>query len=244
MTLLPIVKKWIKKLFPYLKKGWYYDELTEQIIRKTVHPNSQGIDVGSHHGEVLSLLLKYAPEGRHFAFEPIPELYNSLEKRYGQKAVIYHYALSNENGVSDFHYVTNAPDYSGLRKRRYDIRHPDIHIIRVEKRKLDDVIPSDATIHFIKIDVEGAEFDVIKGGEKLILKSRPIILLEFGRGASDFYHVDPSDFFDYCNQHLQMHFYTLKAFLDNDLPLSRTDFLQLYQSNKEYYFVMGPSQSE
>ncbi|HMQ07212.1 MAG TPA: FkbM family methyltransferase [Saprospiraceae bacterium] len=233
----------MKKLFPYLNKGWYYDKLTEQIIRKTVQLNSQGIDIGSHHGEVLSSLLKYAPEGRHYAFEPLPELYELLYKRYGQKAAIYPYALSNENGFSDFHYIRNAPDYSGLRKRKYDIMHPDIHILWVEMRKLDDVIPTDSTIHFIKIDVEGGEFDVIKGSENLILNSRPIILFEFGMGASDYYHVDPSDFFDYCTQHLQMHLYTLKAFLDNNLPLSRADFLQMYESNKEYYFVMGPTKS-
>ena len=43
---------------------------------------------------------------------------------------------------------------------------PEIDQIRVETERLDQVIPENTRIDFIKIDVEGAEFEVLKGAEK------------------------------------------------------------------------------
>ena len=54
-----------------------------------------------------------------------------------------------------------------------------MHPLIVELKKLDDVIPTDVTIDFIKIDVEGAELGVLKGAKNVLLKNKPIIIFEF-----------------------------------------------------------------
>ena len=38
------------------------------IISKVCGKGSCGIDVGCHKGEVLDIMLQYAPEGTHFGF--------------------------------------------------------------------------------------------------------------------------------------------------------------------------------
>lgn len=45
----------------------------------------------------------------------------------------------------------------------------------VELARIDDLFDD---VDFIKIDVEGAELDVLKGGERLLVECRPILLLE------------------------------------------------------------------
>ena len=83
--------------------------------------------------------------------------------------------------------VKNAPAYSGLNKRRYDTSTPDIEEIKVKLGVLDEIIPKDVVIDFIKIDVEGGEFGVLKGAQHLLKKHKPVIVFECGMGASDYY---------------------------------------------------------
>jgi hypothetical protein len=51
---------------------------------------------------------------------------------------------------------------------------------KVKVRRLDDVLPSGA-VHFIKIDVEGMEREVIEGGRRLIEREKPILYVENDR---------------------------------------------------------------
>ena len=119
-------------------------------------------------------IVSYAPNAKHFGFEPIPSLYDLLLTKYSENVEILPFALSDENGKTKFQFVKNAPAYSGILQRKYDVKVPDIQEIEVELKKLDDVIPSNLKIDFIKIDVEGAEFGVLKGAKNILKKSKPL----------------------------------------------------------------------
>jgi FkbM family methyltransferase len=76
-----------------------------------------------------------------------------LTRKYKNKALIFPYALSDNDGYSTFQLVKNAPAYSGIKKRKYDISNPEIEEIKVELKTLDEVVPLNEKIHFIKIDL-------------------------------------------------------------------------------------------
>ena len=65
-----------------LTKNIEYDRLTKKLIRKSLKPDSNCMDIGCHHGEILDLFLKYAPNGHHLVFEPIPWMFNNLKVKY------------------------------------------------------------------------------------------------------------------------------------------------------------------
>ncbi|MEZ4983026.1 MAG: FkbM family methyltransferase [Saprospiraceae bacterium] len=65
-----------------------------------------------------------------------------------------------------FNYVVSNPAYSGLQKRRYDRPNEIDEKIEVETDLLDNVLAEDTRIDFMKIDVEGGEFFVLKGAQK------------------------------------------------------------------------------
>jgi FkbM family methyltransferase len=182
-------------------------------------------------------MLKYAPGGKHFAFEPIPYLFTQLENKFKNRATIFPFALADKNGSSSFQFVKNAPAYSGINKRKYDISNPDIEEIKVELRTLDELIPSDTKIDLIKIDVEGGEFGVLKGAKNVLIKDRPTVIFECGLGASDYYNTDPSLLYEYMTQTIGLKIFTLKAFIKNNPPLTQKDFEQCYNKNTEYYYV-------
>ncbi len=220
-----------------LTKNLKYDRLTRKIIKNKVGERSNCIDIGCHKGEILNLILKYSPKGTHFAFEPLPHLYNNLELKYKNKAKVFPYALAEVEGETTFQFVKNAPAYSGIKKRHYDIPNPEIEEINVELRTLDSVVPTDTKIDFIKIDVEGAEFGVFKGGINLLKRNKPIILFECGKGASDYYGTQPVILYNFLNKEAGLNIYTLNGFLDNQKPMSADEFDRYFNTNKEYYFV-------
>jgi hypothetical protein len=48
----------------------------------------------------------------------------------------------------------------------------------VSQIKLDDLVPTLKHVDFIKIDVEGAELEVLKGALELIGRNKPVLIIE------------------------------------------------------------------
>ncbi|MFA5419276.1 MAG: FkbM family methyltransferase [Bacteroidales bacterium] len=221
-----------------LTKNLKYDRLTTQIMEKVVDHKSNCIDVGCHKGEMLNLMLKYAPQGTHFAFEPIPDLFNALKVKYPQHSVkLFSSALSDRKGTTSFNYVKNAPAYSGIMKRKYDVRNPEIEEINVKLEVLDHLIPADMPIRFIKIDVEGAEYGVLKGAKQLLTKDKPFVVFEFGLGASDYYFTTPEMMYELLVDECGLRISNLSDWLANKPTLTLSDFKASYENSMDYYFL-------
>jgi FkbM family methyltransferase len=218
-------------------KNLEYDRLTKLVIKKVVTPNTNTIDVGCHKGEILDMILAISPNGKHFGFEPLPHLNKNLQEKYKGKATILPYALSDTEGTSTFNFVKNAPAYSGIKKRKYATDNPDVEEIEVELKRLDEVIPTDIKIDLIKIDVEGAEFMVLKGAKELLLKNKPAIIFECGIGASEFYGTNPVELYTYLTKEVGLKLSLLKSFIHNKPALTQQEFETCYNTNKEYYFI-------
>ena len=238
MHVKEIIRTTLMFLHIDLTKNLEYDRLTNLIMKRVINKDSNCIDVGCHKGEILKDIIHYSPNGKHFAFEPIPYMYEHLKVEFKDKAEIFPYALSNKKGESSFQMVKNAPAYSGIKNRRYnDIKNPEVEEIKVELNTLDDIISEEIKIDFIKIDVEGGEFDVIRGGINMIKRDKPTIIFECGVGSSDFYGVDSNDFYNLLTQEIGLKVYTLKSFIKSKVPLTENEFGKYFKTNEEYYFI-------
>ena len=231
-----LIRNLLNTLHLDLTSNLKYDRLTKLIIKKQLKEVSNCIDIGCHKGEILDLFIKHSPKGSHFGFEPIPSLFQSLTSKYRDRATIMPYALSEVEGNATFQYVKNAPAYSGLKKRDYDNITPEIEEIKVEKKKLDDCISVELKVDFIKIDVEGGEYNVLKGAKRILKDSRPFLLFEFGLGASDFYKTKPVDLYNFLIS-IGYNIYSLKAYINSESPYTEQSFVNCYNNNDEYYFV-------
>ena len=238
MSIKDIARETLMFLNLDLTKNLKYDRLTKAIMRAKLKADSNCVDVGCHKGEILEMMLKFAPKGKHFAFEPIPHLFNDLRSKFENKATIFQFALSDTkgDGKTTFNLVKNAPAYSGIRQRHYDIGNPEIEVITVNLSTMDEVL-GDQKIDFIKIDVEGGEFGVLKGAKNLLKANKPTILFECGKGASDFYGTKPADIFKYITEEIGLSIFTLQSFIKGQKSLSDSEFIQCFDMGKEYYFV-------
>ena len=242
----PLMKQLLKRLFTLLHisvtRNQRYDAYTLKIIQRSLKPDSNCIDIGCHKGEILDLMIKGARHGRKIGFEPIPELYQFLTEKYSADphVKIYPTALYDQTGSTTFQHVLNAPAYSGIKKRKYDGKHVDIDQITVQTGLLDHFIPDDLQIDLMKIDVEGAEFRVMKGGVATLKRCKPVIIFEFGLGAADFYNSKPKEMFAFLTRECGMKISTLKGFLDHAQTLTEPQFTSMFENGREYYFVGHP----
>jgi FkbM family methyltransferase len=235
------IKSLIKKLPFAITKNQKYDAQTERIMRTVLSNRSNCVDIGCHKGEMLDLMLKFAPQGQHFCFEPIPNLYQGLlQKSYPENCHFYELGLSNEIGTASFNYVISNPAYSGFIKRRYDKPNEQDTMITVRKDLLDHIVPENTPIAFIKIDVEGAELEVLQGAVKTIIRTKPIIVFEHGIGASDCYGTKPQDIFDVLVHQCGMHISLMSRYLNREAPFTFSEFEDQFNKEKNYYFISYP----
>jgi FkbM family methyltransferase len=223
-----------------IDKGTYYDKLTELVMRRVLTPTAVCIDIGCHAGSILRLMMKYAPNGRFLAFEPLPQFYEKLLRDFdASKVHVYDLALSDSVGTSSFNYVVSNPGYSGLKKRRYDRVDEIDRSIEVRTDLLDNVIAREniGRVAFIKIDVEGAEYLVMKGAESTIRKDKPVIVFEHGLGGSEYYGTRPEDVFSFLCDICGLRISLLSDFLFRKASLESSAFCEQFYKGKNYQFI-------
>ena len=235
------IKRLLKLLPIAFTQNQRYDRQTLQVIRKVCTPGSNCIDVGCHKGEILDQFIKYAPGGTHFGYEPIPDLYMDLVKKYAgvPNCHLFDIALSDKAGTSSFNYVVSNPSYSGLVKRTYDHPNEQDTQITVKTERLDELIPADRNIDLIKIDVEGGELLVLKGAVRTLERCKPVVIFEHGLGASELYGATPEqvyDLLDGCGLRVSL----MGRFIKNETALSREEFCRHYYGKLNYYFIAYP----
>jgi FkbM family methyltransferase len=211
------------------------DRLALRVMKRVLQDNSSCIDVGAHRGAMLQEIRRFAPRGRHFAIEPLPEFADRLKHRYRDVTVIA-CALSDHSGETTFQYVRSNPAYSGIRQRQYP-RSEDVTEIKVPLRTLDEIIPPELPIALIKLDVEGGEEAVLRGGMGVIRRHRPLLLFEHERGAADKYDSGPSEIWELLVDGCGLQISLMSSWLKGDAPLSAGAFREHFDRGLSSYFL-------
>jgi hypothetical protein len=196
-----------------VRKNREYDRLTLELIRRVVVPSAVTVDAGANEGLILAELLRVAPRGRHHAFEPIPTLADRLRRQF-PTSIVHEIALESS--------LLTRPDRESGR---------DVVELLVRVCRLDDVLDPTEQVGFMKIDVEGAEIDLLRGAQETLRRSRPVVVIEC--------HVarlgEVTDLFEAAD--LRVH---LMDDFVGGIDRSRVDVERLAVERGEFYFVAAP----
>ncbi|NLI74507.1 MAG: FkbM family methyltransferase [Euryarchaeota archaeon] len=220
-------------------RNFVYDKQTNKIMSRILEHDSNCLDIGANEGTFLKQILKFAPQGKHMAFEPIPELAVKIANQYPEVDV-HECALYDAEGTSTFQMVTNDTGYSGIRRRSYYFENPMIREITVSTRLLDDIYPIDRPLHFVKIDIEGAEYQMILGGKSTLKKHAPYIVFEHGLGAANHYGTRPENLYDLLTEEIGLKISVMKDWLAGDDPLDKGEMVRQFDNSVNYYFLAHP----
>ncbi len=159
-----------------------YEPVETALVQNTVEENGCVLDIGANIGYFTMLLAKLVgPNGHVYSYEPIPHLHEKLAASVAENSFSHVHlnecALSNENGRFSMIYLPHARNAGGSFLNTQNESLKGHGTLEVQTRKLDDLEFPD-TISFIKMDAEGAEVNIIRGGERLLTAEHPKILSE------------------------------------------------------------------
>lgn len=172
-----------------VKDDWTYQYSKLESALKFVKNKSLAVDVGAHCGLWSKELIKIFD--RVVAFEPLKR-HQECFRLNVPKAELYPYALADKPGTIDIRVVPKMSGVShidaGESEKGWRARDYQTHIEQVEVRTLDSFALKG--VGFLKMDCEGYEYFVVKGGAKTILESKPVIIVEQKPGNASKYGIN------------------------------------------------------
>jgi len=161
-----------------------YEHDTVQIFQKLVKPGMTVVDVGAHVGFYALLAARLVgTNGCVYAFEPNPEVYNILVRNIqinGYREIV----RAVPKGVSNKKRTVSlyVPREKSGEASFYSGESADNTCIKVETLTLDEFFAGKGwpKIDLVKIDVEGAEVEVLEGMRELARRSKDLkLIVEF-----------------------------------------------------------------
>lgn len=175
----------IQLMTPYIlieQEDWFEDEI--DFVRKILQPGMNSIDIGANYGlYTLTASKLVGPTGRIWAFEPTSStsafLRKSISINHMTNIELVQAGLSDTkrtamialNSNSELNAITTQADSNG--------EYESVQIFSLDE--CDSMYGWD-NIEFIKLDAEGQEHNIIKGGKHFFSTQSPLIMFELKHG--------------------------------------------------------------
>lgn len=158
-----------------IREGKAWEEWMHEYFKKYQDKDKVALDIGANIGAHTIYLSRYFK--KVYSFEPQKNIFNVLKKNVEINNV-QNVSLFN-NGLGDREETVHMQYYDEnqmVNQGAIGINNSDTNGEEIIVKRLDDYNFQD--VGFIKLDVEGYEYQVLLGGMKTIQKHKPIIIIE------------------------------------------------------------------
>lgn len=161
-----------------------FEPAETEFLMRYLHSGMTVLDVGAHHGYYALLASRsIGASGKVIAFEPSPKervrLRQHLQLNGCSNVSVESFALEEVEEEKELFLVDGTEDYCN--SLRPPVVNAGTTTIKVKTTTLDKFLRRKVIdrVDFIKMDVEGAELNVLKGAQELFTKTpRPVLLVE------------------------------------------------------------------
>ncbi len=191
---------------PEKSAGWLYsvpytgtfEEKETEYVRRAIQSDWVCIDIGACFGWYSVLFSQVVGEaGQVHAFEPVPDnrecLLENLKLNGISNVKVNTFALGEKENTTKIYVPVDG--VSGSLKahaKLKDCKIIDINVSTLDKYVIDNGLNR---IDFIKADIEGAEFLMLKGAEDTLRKYRPMLMLEVQAHSTRLFGYEPENLF-------------------------------------------------
>ncbi len=166
-----------KVITPIIRAHGTWEEELGNQLKSLLCPGMTAVDVGGNIGYTALLTAEcVGPSGRVVAVEPDPRnahvLRLNAERTRGAPIDVIEAAAWSEPGVLDLRlHATNSGDH------RAGLVGGDRETVQVQAVRLDDVLP--ASVDLMLLDTQASEHVALRGAQRLLEHSRPILFVKF-----------------------------------------------------------------
>ncbi len=158
--------------------------LDETTFHTLLHRPGTLVDVGAHDG-LITIPLARLPGSRVLAFEPLPpamarlraalgDTHSNVEciaAALGDEAGEITLAMPVLDGVAQEQWASTAKDYAAHVSARVTVQRFAVPVQRLDDHAIDNLTG-------LKVDAEGAEYEILRGARETLLRCRPVITME------------------------------------------------------------------
>ena len=164
-----------------LRSGRLFEKFLVSYLRHFINPNKNVLDLGANIGTHSVLYSNYIHSAnRVYSFEPQKVVFDilcqNIELNNCKNVVPFNFGCSNANSVFYMNACYETKDNHGA-FRIDSTRNETNGGLRIECKIVDE-LDSIANVGYVKIDVEGHEYEALLGMKQMLLRDRPVIMIE------------------------------------------------------------------
>lgn len=158
---------------------WFEDEI--HFVRAFIKEGMNVMDIGANYGLYATAMAANIGQAGHlWCFEPTPNTAQALtdtinKNNFQERTTIVEAGLSDHEGEASFYMSPNAELNSLTPDESQDMEKVTIKLKTVDQCADELNWPK---IDFIKLDAEGEEVNILKGGEKFFAEHEPVVMFE------------------------------------------------------------------
>ncbi len=159
-----------------------YERDTNSVLARYVKPGDTVVEAGANMGSESILIGRLVGAGQVYCFEPNPYTFERLKINIAINELAnvhaYDYALGEQNGNISFNIYPKGFCNPGMSSKYMETA--DSKKITVVQKTLDTFVAENniSKVDFIKMDIQGAEMDMLLGAAATIATHKPIIFTE------------------------------------------------------------------
>ena len=202
---------------PIVRRNEKDDRHLKLLLRFGLRATSDCLDVGANRGHFLKVMAQVAPGGHHIAIEPVPHLVEQLRAEY-PGVEVRPVALSDRPETYIEFLDKGFISLSGLAEH---LNPETLSLSRYTETKIttqrfDSHVPNGWLPDVVKIDVEGAELQVLEGAIATLRMAKPLVAFEHGR-----LHDNSNELFTLLCEDVGLRMFNM----DGEGPLDRHAFI-------------------
>lgn len=183
------------------------EKFMQYVYSLIVKKGDCALDIGANHGlHTIPLSNLAGPTGKIIAVEAIKELIPDIKSKLLINnttlinAAITNPQTANKHKQITFNYFPSLDAFSSLHPQSETNGHQGVEV-KVDAQTIDKLVSQSnlegRQVSFIKIDVEGGDYDALQGAITTLKTHRPVVIMENKRQeAADLYHYSSQDYFD------------------------------------------------